>query len=110
SLEKTSFEGIPGFVGGPKNRPGVIVLQEWWGVTDEIKEQAEHLSKLGNYRVLIPDLYKGSIGVDAEEASHLMNNLDFKAAVEEIKTADKWLRETGSSKVGATGFCMGGAL
>ncbi len=42
-----------------------------WGVTDEIKEQAEHLSKLGSYRVLIPDLYKGSIGVDAEEASHV---------------------------------------
>lgn len=71
SLEKISFDGIPGFVGGPKDRPAVIVLQEWWGVTDEIKDQAHHLSNLGNYRVMIPDLYKGAIGVDAEEASHV---------------------------------------
>lgn len=110
SLEKISFDGIPGFVGGPKNRPAVIVLQEWWGVTDEIKDQAQHLSELGDYRVMIPDLYKGAIGVDAEEASHLMNNLDFKTAVEEIKTAAKWLRDSGAPKVGAIGFCMGGAL
>jgi len=58
SLEKTDFHGIPGYTGGPKERPAVIVLQEWWGVTDEIKDQAQYLSKAGNFRVLIPDLYK----------------------------------------------------
>jgi dienelactone hydrolase len=42
-----------------------------WGVTEEIKDQAQHLSTVGNYRVLIPDLYKGTVGVDAEEASHV---------------------------------------
>lgn len=45
--------------------------QEWWGVTDEVKRQAQHLSNTKGYRVLIPDLYKGKIGVDAEEASHV---------------------------------------
>ena len=42
-----------------------------WGVTDEIKGQAEHLSKLNDVRVAVLDLYKGKIGVDAEEASHV---------------------------------------
>ena len=46
-------------------------MQEWWGVTDEVKRQANYLHEQKGYRVLIPDLYKGKIGVDAEEASHV---------------------------------------
>lgn len=46
-------------------------MQEWWGVTDEIKRQAQYLHDQKGYRVLVPDLYKGKIGVDAEEASHV---------------------------------------
>lgn len=48
----------------------VRALQEWWGVTEEIKAQAQHVQQAG-YRVLVPDLYKGKLGVDAEEASHV---------------------------------------
>lgn len=44
----------------------VIVLQEWWGVTEEVKKQASRIANTGNYRCIIPDLYKGKIGVDAE--------------------------------------------
>ena len=44
---------------------------EWWGITEEIKDQAAYLAQKGDYRVLVPDLYKGKIGVDAEEASHV---------------------------------------
>ncbi|KAI8464411.1 MAG: dienelactone hydrolase family-domain-containing protein [Monoraphidium minutum] len=110
AMDKVAFgEGLPGYEAGPKAAPGIIVLQEWWGVTDIIKDQALMLSKEG-FRVLVPDLYKGKVGVDAEEASHLMNHLDFKAAVAEMKAAADYLRSTGSSKVGAVGFCMGGAL
>ncbi len=46
-------------------------FQEWWGVTDEIKRQAQYLHEQKGYRVLIPDLYKGKLGVDAEEAGHV---------------------------------------
>jgi hypothetical protein len=46
-----------------------------WGVTDEVKGQAEHLSKLNDVRVAVLDLYKGKIGVDAEEASHVSTTL-----------------------------------
>eukprot|EP00216_Chloropicon_sp_CCMP2111_P004727 CAMPEP_0198234764 /NCGR_PEP_ID=MMETSP1446-20131203/684_1 /TAXON_ID=1461542 ORGANISM="Unidentified sp, Strain CCMP2111" /NCGR_SAMPLE_ID=MMETSP1446 /ASSEMBLY_ACC=CAM_ASM_001112 /LENGTH=239 /DNA_ID=CAMNT_0043915585 /DNA_START=210 /DNA_END=929 /DNA_ORIENTATION=- len=109
-MEKVSFgEGISGYVVGPSGAPGVIVLQEWWGITQEIKQQAEKISLKG-YRCLVPDLYKGKLGVDAEEAQHLMTSLDWKAAIDEIKSAAKYLKDTGSPKVGATGFCMGGAL
>ncbi|DBA68944.1 hypothetical protein WJX79_005797 [Trebouxia sp. C0005] len=110
-LSKISFgNNIPGWATAVSKSPAVIVLQEWWGVTDEIKRQAQYLHEQKGYRVLIPDLYKGKLGVDAEEAGHLMGNLDFPQAVEEIKQAAKWLKEQGAPKVGCMGFCMGGAL
>ncbi|KAK9827756.1 hypothetical protein WJX74_000860 [Apatococcus lobatus] len=101
---------LPGFVAGPKTGPAVIVLQEWWGITDEIKRQATYLQQQTDFQVFIPDLYHGKIGVDAEEASHMMNNLDWPRAVDEIKEAVKYVKEQGASQVGAVGFCMGGAL
>eukprot|EP00976_Prorocentrum_cordatum_P096107 1190435-Prorocentrum_minimum.AAC.1 len=111
TMEKITFgDGLPGYICGPKGAPALLVVQEWWGVTDIVQEQAELLSTKSGYRCLIPDLYKGKIGVDAEEASHLMNNLDFMNAVEEIKQGIAFLKAEGSAKVGITGFCMGGAL
>ena len=64
-LEKIDFgeEGskVPGWIGGPKGKPAVIVLQEWWGITDEVKQQAEYISKKKDVRVLVPDLYKYAV-------------------------------------------------
>jgi len=104
-----SEHNVTGLQVGPRDAPAVIVLQEWWGITEEIKGQALRLSEQG-YRCLVPDLYKGKLGVDAEEASHLMNNLDWSIAVDEVKAAAKFLVKSGSAKVGVIGFCMGGAL
>ena len=61
-------------------------------------------------RCLVPDIYHGKIGVDKEEALHLMDTLDWPRAVEELSQAVQFLKEEGSEKVGAIGFCMGGAL
>ena len=80
-----------------------------WGVEEEVKAHALKLASHG-YRVLIPDLYRGKIGVNAEEAHHCMSALDWPGAVEDCAGAAALLRSEGSSKVGATGFCMGGAL
>lgn len=101
---------IPGLTMGDSSAPAVVVIQEWWGVTDGIKSHARKIAAQGGYRVLIPDIYKGKIGVDAEEASHLMGSLDFAKAVTEISHAAAYLKETGSPRVGVVGFCMGGAL
>jgi len=89
--------------------PAVVVLQEWWGVNDQIKGVAERYASLG-YRALVPDLYRGKLGVDAKEAEHLMSGLNFgEAAGLDVRGAVQHLKRT-SKKVGVTGYCMGGAL
>jgi carboxymethylenebutenolidase len=75
----------------------------------QVKEHAKHIAAQG-YRCLIPDLYRGKLGLEAEEAHHLMSNLDFQGALEDVRGAAQHLKAEGSAKVGATGFCMGGAL
>jgi hypothetical protein len=62
------------------------------------------------YRVLVPDLYRGKVGVDAEEASHLMTSLDWAGAIQDISAAAEELDTCGNGSVGVVGFCMGGAL
>ena len=90
--------------------PGLVVIQEWWGLNDQIKGVAERLAGAG-YRALVPDLYRGKLALEANEAEHLMNDLDFAdAAGQDIRGAVQYLKTSGSSKVGVTGFCMGGAL
>ena len=94
----------------PKNAPGVVVIQEWWGLDDEIKNVANRLAKAG-YRAMVPDLYRGKLALEANEAEHLMSDLNFgDAASQDIRGAVQYLKATGSNKVAATGFCMGGAL
>ena len=92
------------------NAPGIVVIQEWWGLNDQIKGVAEKLAAAG-YRALVPDLYRGKLALEANEAEHLMNDLDFAdAAGQDIRGAVQYLKATGSAKVGVTGYCMGGAL
>ena len=90
--------------------PGMVVIQEWWGLNDQIKGVADKLAAAG-YRALVPDLYRGQVALEANEAEHLMNNLNFAdAAGQDVRGAVQHLKASGSAKVGVTGFCMGGAL
>lgn len=59
--------------------PALVVIQEWWGLNDQIKGAAQRFAKNG-YRALVPDLYRGKVGLDAKEAEHLMGNLNFADA------------------------------
>jgi carboxymethylenebutenolidase len=89
--------------------PGVVVLQEWWGLNDQIKGVANRLAEVG-YRALVPDLYRGKVTLEAAEAEHLMSNLDFgDAATQDIRGAVQHLKGT-SPRVAVIGFCMGGIL
>jgi carboxymethylenebutenolidase len=89
--------------------PGVVVIQEWWGLNDQIKGVADKLAAAG-YRALVPDLYKGKLALDAAEAKHMMTNLNFAdAATQDVRGAAQHLKQS-SAKVGVVGFCMGGAL
>lgn len=90
----------------------VVVIQEWWGLNDQIRGVAERFARAG-FTALVPDLYKGASTVEAEEAHHLMSGLNFgDAAANDIRGAVQYLKtlKTASGKVGVTGYCMGGAL
>lgn len=103
---------VSGYLAEPSagaNGPGIVVIQEWWGVNDQIRGVADRLAAAG-YRALVPDLYRGKVTVEAKEAEHLMGNLNFgDAAGQDIRGAVDYLRG-GGAKVAVTGFCMGGAL
>lgn len=99
-----------GYLVRPQGRPGLIVLQEWWGIVPHIKDVVGRFAAAG-YIAVAPDLYHGKSTVEAEEASHLMQGLDWGRALEEIAGAVRYLRDTeGCDRVGVVGFCMGGAL
>ena len=61
---------------------GIVVIQEWWGLNDQIRGVADKLAAAG-YRALVPDLYRGKLALEANEAEHLMKGLDFAAAATE---------------------------
>jgi len=99
-----------GGTAGGKAAPGMVVIQEWWGMNDQIKGVADKLAAAG-YRALVPDLYRGKVAVEAKEAEHLMTGLNFgDAAGQDVRGAVQYLKGSGSRKAGVTGFCMGGAL
>ena len=108
-LDGATVSGYLAEPANPAGSPGVVVIQEWWGLNDQIRGVAERLA-LAGYRALVPDLYRGKSTVEAEEAHHLMTGLNFAdAASQDIAGAVDWLKR-GGAKVGVTGFCMGGAL
>ncbi len=93
----------------PTGAPAIVVIQEWWGLNDQIRGVADRLAVAG-YQALVPDLYRGKSTVEAEEAHHLMSALDFgDAASQDIRGAVQYLKAR-APKVGVTGYCMGGAL
>ena len=93
-----------------KTDAGIILLQEWWGVTDHMKMMARRIANYINAEILIPDLYRGKVAGGADEAKHLMDGLDWNKALQDVQECQKWLAMKGSARVVCIGFCMGGAL
>lgn len=94
---------------GRPQGPGVIVIQEWWGLNAQICSVADRFAAAG-YTALAPDLYRGRLASNSDEASHMMNTLDFADAThQDLRGAAAYLQAQCSS-VGVMGFCMGGAL
>ena len=93
-----------------QGRPGVVVVQEWWGLNPHICSIADRLAAAG-YNALAPDLFRGRVTQKPDEAQHMMSGLDFPGATEQdIRGAVRHLAGLGAAKVGVMGYCMGGAL
>ncbi|MDX6285269.1 MAG: carboxymethylenebutenolidase [Frankiales bacterium] len=92
--------------------PGVIVIQEWWGLDAHIADIADRLAAEG-FVALAPDLYGGTVAHDANEATQLLMSLDAKEAAKDLSGAVDYLLardEVTSPKLGVIGFCMGGGF
>jgi carboxymethylenebutenolidase len=93
------------------NAPGVVVIQEWWGLSANIRALTDRFA-LAGFDALAPDLYEGVVVPyhDADAAGKEMNSLNFIEATEQnVRGAAQYLKRNGA-KVGLTGFCMGGAV
>ncbi|MFF9125410.1 dienelactone hydrolase family protein [Streptomyces sp. NPDC014889] len=92
--------------------PGVLVIQEWWGLTDHIADVADRLAAEG-FVALAPDLYGGSVAHDSDEARRMVKALPVLRGVELLSGAVGHLLslpEVTSGTIGAVGFCMGGGF
>jgi carboxymethylenebutenolidase len=92
--------------------PGLLVLQEWWGLVDHIKQVADRFAEAG-YVVLAPDLYRGESAGSPDEAQRLMMALDMPFTAQALRGGAEYLRAHSAvspSRVGALGFCLGGQL
>ena len=92
-----------------QGQPGVVVIQEWWGLNDQICGVADRFARAG-YNALAPDLYKGRLTTEPDEANHLMTGLDFADATHQDLRAAAQHLQAQSGRVAVMGYCMGGAL
>jgi len=90
--------------------PGILVIQEWWGLMPHIKNVADRFAAEG-FVALAPDLYRGASTTEPDEAAKMMMALDLDAASNQLDHAIAELqRRTGRTHIGVVGFCMGGGL
>jgi carboxymethylenebutenolidase len=96
---------------GRAHAPGIVVIQEWWGLQDQIRGICDRFA-LAGYDALAPDLYAGTVVPyhDTEAAGREMNSLNFLDATDQTVRGAVQLLERSSAKVGLTGFCLGGAV
>ena len=92
--------------------PGVVVIQEWWGLVPHIRDVCDRFAAAG-FAALAPDLYHGKVTREPDEARKLVMEMQLDQASREIIGAAQWLLDGGRTtgdRVGVVGFCMGAAL
>ena len=106
---------VSGFLATPEKPgryPALVVIHEWWGLTDWVKEQTQKLAAQG-YIALAPDLYRGQVTSDPEVAHELMRGLPADRAVSDLKAAFAYLaarKDVDRVHIGSIGWCMGGGF
>lgn len=110
---KSGSETVHGILYAPEGKgpfPGMIVIHEWWGLVDWVKEQSTKLADQG-YVVLAVDLYRGKATADPEEAHELMRGVPEDRAKRDLEAAFHYLESQPNvkkDKIGAIGWCWGG--
>jgi carboxymethylenebutenolidase len=89
--------------------PGIVVIQEWWGLAGHIQSVCDRFAAEG-FVALAPDLYRGAATDEPDEAMRLMMGLAMDTAAKDIAAAARHLSTEFGGKVGAVGFSMGGSL
>jgi carboxymethylenebutenolidase len=108
-------ETVSGFLAVPDKPgiyPGIVVIHEWWGLNDWVKEQTEKLAAQG-YVALAVDLYRGKIATDPSEAHELMRGLPQDRGIRDMQAAYDYLaarKDVKPGRIGSIGWCMGGGL
>ena len=104
---------VSGYLALPSSQgphPAVVVIQEWWGLNDWVKEQADLLTREG-YVAFAPDLYRGRVATTSEDAHQYMSGLAEDDAMSILRASAEFLRsryDVRANAVGVIGFCMGG--
>lgn len=112
---KSGDQIVQGLLYAPDGKgpfPGLIVIHEYWGLNDWVKEQASKLSDQG-YVALAIDLYRGKVGTTPDEAHELMRGVPEDRAARDLKAAFEFLKSQKNVKadrIGSIGWCMGGGL
>ncbi len=105
------FDDIQGFLAKPVDEgqfPGVVMIHEWWGLNDNIKEMAEKLASHG-YVVLAVDLYNGEVAITSDQARQLITSFDTNVGIENMNFAASYIQENHNvQKLGSIGWCFGG--
>ena len=110
---KSGNETVKGILYVPEGKgpfPALVVIHEWWGLNDWVKDQASKLSEQG-YVTLAVDLYRGKVAESPDVAHELMRGLPEDRAGRDLRAAVAYLRDQPSVKkdrVGSIGWCMGG--
>lgn len=110
---KSGDENVTGMLYQPAGKgpfPAIVVIHEYWGLNDWVKEQASKLADQG-YVTLAIDLYRGHVATTPDEAHELMRGVPSDRATKDLLAASSYLREqknVNPNKVGAIGWCMGG--
>ncbi len=112
---KSGDDTVTGYLVSPDSpgrHPGVIVIHEWWGLNDWVREQAQRFAQQG-YVALAVDLYRGKSTANRDEAHELMRGMPQDRAVRDMKAAFDYLAsrpDVNKVKIGSVGWCMGGGL
>ncbi len=112
---KSGDETVSGYLALPDSKgrhPALVVIHEWWGLNDWVKEQAQKFAENG-YVALAVDLYRGKVATTPDEAHELSRGLPPDRAVRDMKAAFDYLasrKDVDAKKIGSVGWCMGGGF